>query len=88
MISRLAFERHIAPIELIREDFTNLKAAESLHTTPGIEDLLFVQSLEGRSHNGAGVFNKRTYVNTTDLTFTFVRTLAAKLLQELGESKP
>ncbi|MBI2095112.1 MAG: CBS domain-containing protein, partial [Candidatus Omnitrophica bacterium] len=32
---------------------------------PEIEDLLLIQSLEGRAHNGAGVFNKRCYVNTT-----------------------
>ncbi|MBI3252173.1 MAG: CBS domain-containing protein [Candidatus Omnitrophica bacterium] len=55
----------VAPQELIRADYEVLKSYEHLDTTPEIEDLLFIQSLEGRAHNGAGVFNKRTYVNTT-----------------------
>jgi len=59
------FQRHIAPKHLIKEDFAILKVSEKLDTTSQIEDLLFIQSLEGRSHNGAGIFNKRTYVNTT-----------------------
>jgi len=57
--------KKVAPKELIREDFHNLKASERLATTPKIEELLFIQSMEGRAHNGAGVFNKRSYVNTT-----------------------
>ena len=55
----------VAPKELIQADYEVLKSYEHLDTTPEIEDLLFIQSLEGRAHNGAGVFNKRTYVNTT-----------------------
>src|SRR3989338_3238179 len=55
----------IAPKELVQADYEVLRSYEHLQTTPEIEDLLFMQSLEGRSHNGAGVFNKRTYVNTT-----------------------
>ncbi len=55
----------VAPKELIQADYEVLKSYEHLDTTKEIEDLLFIQSLEGRAHNGAGVFNKRTYVNTT-----------------------
>jgi hypothetical protein len=55
----------VAPKELIRADYEILKKSEHLDTVPEVEDLLFMQSLEGRAHNGAGVFNKRTYVNTT-----------------------
>ncbi len=55
----------IAPKELVQADYEVLRSYEHLQTTPEIEDLLFMQSLEGRSHNGAGVFDKRTYVNTT-----------------------
>lgn len=55
----------VAPKELVQADYQVLKSYEKLDTTRGIEDLLFIQSLEGRSHNGSGVFNKRTYVNTT-----------------------
>src|SRR3990167_480128 len=54
----------IAPRDLIVADYEVLKSYEHLDTTPEIQDLLFIQSLEGRAHNGAGVFNKRTYVNT------------------------
>lgn len=57
--------KKIALAELIQQDFRNLKASERLYTIPRIEDLLFMQSIEGRAHNGAGVFNKRSYVNTT-----------------------
>src|SRR5436309_59388 len=55
----------VAPKELIQADYEVLKSYEHLETTPGIEDLLFIQSLEGRAHNGAGVFDNRTFVNTT-----------------------
>ena len=55
----------VAPKELIQQDFRHLKASERLLTTPKIEELLFMQSIEGRAHNGAGNFSKRFYVNTT-----------------------
>jgi CBS domain-containing protein len=55
----------VAPKELIQADYEVLKSYERLETTREIEDLFFIQSLEGRAHNGAGVFNKRCYVNTT-----------------------
>ncbi len=55
----------IAPHDLIRRDFEHLKATEKLNTTEEITDLLFIQSLEGRAHNGAGAFQKSFYVNTT-----------------------
>jgi len=57
--------KKIAPKELIQQDFRNLKSSERLYTNPRIEELLFMQSIEGRAHNGAGSFNKRFYVNTT-----------------------
>ena len=55
----------VAPKELIQADYELLKSYEHLDTTPQIEDLLFLQSLEGRAHNGAGVFENRPFVNTT-----------------------
>lgn len=58
-------QKKVAPKELIQADFRNLKAAERLYTSPKIEELIFMQSIEGRAHNGAGSFNKRFYVNTT-----------------------
>ena len=57
--------KKLAPAELIQQDFHNLKTSERLYTIPRVEDLVFMQSIEGRSHNGAGSFNKRFYVNTT-----------------------
>lgn len=59
------FLHSVAPKELIQADYELLKSYEHLETTPEIEELLFIQSLEGRAHNGAGVFDDRTYVNTT-----------------------
>lgn len=58
-------QKKVAPRELIAQDFRNLKSSERLYTTPKIEELIFLQSIEGRAHNGAGAFNKRFYVNTT-----------------------
>jgi CBS domain-containing protein len=57
--------KKVAPKELIATDFHNLKSSERLFTSPKIEELIFMQSIEGRAHNGSGIFNKRTYVNTT-----------------------
>ncbi|MDO8525127.1 MAG: CBS domain-containing protein [Candidatus Omnitrophota bacterium] len=57
--------KKIAPRELIQQDFHNLKTQERLYTIPRVEDIVFMQSIEGRTHNGAGIFNKRSYVNTT-----------------------
>ena len=56
----------VASKELIQADYEVLRSYEHLFTTPEIEDLLLVQSLEGRAHNGSGAFNKRTFVNTTN----------------------
>jgi hypothetical protein len=57
--------KKIAPAELIQQDFRHLKTSERLYTIPRVEDLIFMQSIEGRAHNGSGAFNKRFYVNTT-----------------------
>jgi hypothetical protein len=57
--------KKVAPKELIQQDFHNLKTQERLYTIPRVEDLVFMQSIEGRAHNGAGIFNKRSFVNTT-----------------------
>ncbi|MBI5124396.1 MAG: hypothetical protein HZA72_03150, partial [Candidatus Omnitrophica bacterium] len=57
--------KKIAPSELIQQDFHHLKTQERLYTIPRVEDLVFMQSIEGRAHNGAGAFHKHSYVNTT-----------------------
>lgn len=58
------FRKDIAPAELIRKDFELIRSHEKLITSNDVADMIFVQSIEGRAHNGAGVFNKRAYVNT------------------------
>lgn len=55
----------VAPKELIAKDFKRLSKFEHLATTKEIENLLFIQSLEGRAHNGVGAFRKRHWMNTT-----------------------
>ncbi|MCG2677903.1 hypothetical protein L6386_05030, partial [bacterium] len=55
----------VAPKELIAKDFKRLSKFEHLATTKEIENLLFMQSLEGRAHNGVGAFRKRHWMNTT-----------------------
>lgn len=57
--------KDVAPYPLIKKDYDSLRGRERLDTTKDIEELIFVQSLEGRAHNGAGFFRKRFYVNTT-----------------------
>lgn len=59
------FFEGLAPDDLIKQDLSILRSYERLDTTEVIEELIFVQSVEGRSHNGSGAFSKRTYVNTT-----------------------
>ncbi len=58
------FRKDIAPAELIRKDFELIRSHEQLIASNDVADMIFVQSIEGRAHNGAGVFNKRAYVNT------------------------
>ncbi len=57
--------KKVAPRDLIQQDFRHLKSTERLLTSPNIEEVILMQSIEGRAHNGAGRFNKRFYVNTT-----------------------
>jgi len=56
---------NIAPYELIRKDYAGLTRRERLDTMLEIQELIFMQSMEGRAHNGAGAFHKRYYVNTS-----------------------
>ncbi|MFH0772098.1 MAG: CBS domain-containing protein [Candidatus Omnitrophota bacterium] len=55
----------VAPYDLIRRDFEHLSVTEELNTSAEIAELILIQSLEGRAHNGAGFFKKSFYVNTT-----------------------
>jgi len=55
----------IAPKGLIWKDFKNLQKEKDLFTEPAVEDLLFMQTIEGHSHNGDGAFKGRKFVDTT-----------------------
>lgn len=55
----------IAPRELIWKDFKKLHKNVDLLTEPEIEDLLFMQTIEGHAHNGDGAFEGRKFVDTT-----------------------
>ncbi|MGC8721887.1 MAG: hypothetical protein ACP5SB_04830, partial [Caldisericaceae bacterium] len=55
----------IAPKELVWKDFKRLQREVELKTEPMVEDLLFMQTIEGHSHNGDGAFNGDKYVDTT-----------------------
>lgn len=55
----------IAPKDLIWKDFRNLHKKIDLFTEPAVEDLLFIQTIEGHSHNGDGAFKGHKFVDTT-----------------------
>ena len=55
----------IAPRSLIWKDFRHLQREEDLLTDPEVEDLLFMQTIEGHSHNGDGEFRGQKFVDTT-----------------------
>ena len=55
----------IAPKGLIWKDFKNLQKEKDLFTEPAVEDLLFMQTIEGHSHNGDGAFRGHKFVDTT-----------------------
>ncbi len=88
----MALDR-VAPTELIVRDFENLRSQVRLFTSAEIEDLILMQSLEGRAHNGAGAFGKMYYVNTTiddivtalNLEPVKVRSLRQRLIDEIVE---
>lgn len=85
------FLHSVAPRELIQADYEVLKSYEHLETTREIEEILFVQSLEGRAHNGSGIFNKKTYVNTSiddivralDLDADFIKNKRQQMIDEI-----
>ncbi len=55
----------VAARRLIWQDFKRMHKEEDLLTEPEIEDLLFMQTIEGHSHNGDGAFRGDKFVNTT-----------------------
>lgn len=55
----------VAPPNLIREDFSALDAKVTLHCAYDVEELILMQSVEGHSHAGHGLFYGRRFPNTT-----------------------
>lgn len=55
----------IAPRDLIWKDFKKLHKNVDLLTEPEIEDLIFMQTIEGHAHNGDGAFEGHKFVDTT-----------------------
>ncbi|MDO8588227.1 MAG: hypothetical protein Q7T82_14460 [Armatimonadota bacterium] len=55
----------VAPDDLIRHDFQNLEARETLRTANYVEEVILMQSVEGHAHEGHGLFYGRKFPNTT-----------------------
>jgi hypothetical protein len=55
----------VAPADRLRTDFHLLDQRETLRTTWTNEQLILVQSVQGRAHEGQGSFNGRRYPDTT-----------------------
>ena len=51
--------------ELIRQDFEHLSKTTELDVSKESEDAILMQSVEGHAYNGAGMFQKRRFVNVT-----------------------
>jgi hypothetical protein len=55
----------VAPPNMLRDDFLALNAKTVLRCADDVEQLLLMQSVEGHSHAGHGLFYGKTYPNTT-----------------------
>src|SRR5947209_19120558 len=56
----------IAPAPLLLQEWKYLQSREVLRTTWDVEELIFLQSLAGRSHEGHGSFHGRRFVDTSE----------------------
>jgi hypothetical protein len=57
---------HIAPVNILAEDFRELDSHVILRTAWHIEQLVLIQSVTSHAHMGHGVFHGRKYPNTTE----------------------
>ena len=55
----------VAAPDILREDFEALNAKTLLRCSAEVEELILMQSIEGHSHEGHGIFHGRRYPNTT-----------------------
>src|SRR5687768_16624487 len=56
----------VAPAPQLQQELRYLQSRESLRTTLPVEELIFLQSLTGRAHEGHGSFHGRRFVDTTE----------------------
>ena len=56
----------IAPASLLLQEWKYLQSREVLRTTWEVEELIFLQSLAGRAHEGHGSFHGRRFVDTAE----------------------
>lgn len=59
-------ENGIAPASLVMKDLSLLRSRDLLRTTREVEEIIFIQSLEGRAHIGRGAFAGGRFINTTE----------------------
>ena len=56
----------VAPAEVIRQELRYLQSRETLRTRVDVEEMVFIQSIVGRAHEGHGGFRGRRYVDTAE----------------------
>jgi hypothetical protein len=56
----------IAPAPLLMQEWKYLQSREVLQTTWDVEEMIFLQSLAGRAHEGHGSFHGRRFVDTAE----------------------
>lgn len=55
----------VAPSDMLYEDYAALNAKVMLRCTAEVEELILMQSIEGHSHEGHGLFHGKKFPNTT-----------------------
>lgn len=55
----------VAAPDVLREDFMTLNAKTLLRCASDVEECILMQSIEGHSHEGHGIFHGKKYPNTT-----------------------
>src|SRR5947208_16068581 len=56
----------IAPAPLLLQEWKYLQSREVLRTTWDVEEMIFLQSLASRAHEGHGSFHGRRFVDTAE----------------------
>jgi hypothetical protein len=82
----------IAPAPLLMQEWKYLQSREVLRTTWSVEEMIFLQSLASRAHEGHGSFHGRRFVDTAEddvaralhLDPVAVRQARQRLIDEIG----